>query len=61
MGEGIHIRAKSEIVENSLKEAYFRIPKGIWFVFSILQRTTFCVEAYLDMDKHEGQSRFKLV
>jgi len=62
LSEGIHFRAKSKIVQDSLKEAYSRIPEGLVLFFPILQSTTlFFVETYLDMDKHEGQSSFNLV
>jgi len=60
--EGIHFRAKSEIVEKSLKEAYSWIPEGLVLFFLILKSATlFFVEIYLDMDKHEGLSSFNLV
>ena len=59
---GFHFRAKSEIVQDSFKEAYSRIPEGLVLTFPILQSTMlFLVETFLDMDKYEGQSRFNLV
>ena len=57
MSEGIHFRAKSEIVELFLKEAYSRIPEGIVLFFPILQSTRlFFVEIYVDTDNMKDKA-----